>query len=180
MQDTKEYVVAPKLAHHLTGIFFAGCIAGACAYMAMTNTPGISTRRTNLSPEMLNTILWVLCVAAGLLTLVFVAELILTQTRPATKIRFMPTEISIPMVAAFRKQTLTASYTQITQVMVNLNAPNRLLQIHTAAGNATIAELNVGAGVFDEIYATLLRRAPHIQDPHGPQSRLWKTPGPER
>ncbi|NHZ82064.1 hypothetical protein F2P44_22695 [Massilia sp. CCM 8695] len=164
MQDTKEYVVAPKLAHHLIGILFTGAIAGTCAYMAMTNTSGIATRRTNLSPEMLNIILWVLSVAAGLLGLIFLAELVLTQIRAVPKIRLTPTEISIPMIAAFRKQTVTASYAQITQVMVELSAPNRLLRIHTTAGNATVAELNVGAGVFEEIYATLLQRAPRLEN----------------
>ncbi len=163
MQDSKEYVVAPKLAHHLIGIVFTAGIAGACAYMAMTNTSGILTRRTDLSPEMLNVILWVLCGAAGLLSLIFLVELVLTQIRPVPKIRFTPTEFSIPMVSAFRKQTVTASYAQITQVSTHLIAPNRLLRIHTSAGNATVAELNVGAGVFEEIYATLVKHAPRTQ-----------------
>ncbi|UOD29177.1 hypothetical protein INH39_27770 [Massilia violaceinigra] len=161
MEDTKEYIVAPKLAHHLIGICLTGGIAGACAYMAITNTSGISTRRTNLSPEMFTTILWVLSVAAGLLCLIFLVEMVLTQTRPVAKIRLTPTDISIPMLSAFRRHTVSASYAHITQVTVELIPPNRLLRIHTTAGNATVAELNLGPGVFDELHATLLQRAPH-------------------
>ena len=69
------------------------------------------------------------------------------------------------MVAAFRQETVTASYEQITQIKVSLIAPNRLLGIQTAVGNATVAELNVGAAVFEEIYATLGQRAPSMKKP---------------
>ena len=159
MQESKEYVVAPRLAHHLIGILLTGGAAGACGYMAMTNTSGIVTRRTNLSPEMLNIILWFLCGAAGLLCLIFLVEAILPRIRPAAKIRLTPTEFSIPMVAKFRMQTLTASYAQITQVQVHLGAPSRLLRIRTTTGNATVSELNLCPGVFDEIHTTIVRRA---------------------
>ena len=172
MQDTKEYVVAPKLAHHVIGICLTAGIAAACAYMAMTNTSGIHTRRTNLSPEMLNIILWVLCVAAGLLSLVFLVELVLTQRRPVLKIRLTPSGFSIPMASAFKTRTVSASYAQITLVKVHLVAPNRILRIHTTEGTATVAELNVGPGVFEEIRAALMQRAPGGDDLIRPPSAV--------
>ena len=157
---TKEYVVAPRLSHHLLGIGFSGAIAGACAYMAMTNTSGIRTRRTDLSPETLNMMLWVVCAAAALLSLVFLLELISTQRRLAPKVSLTPSGFSIPIGPAFNKRTLSASYAQITHIKVQFAAPNRVLRIHTAQGIGTVAELNVGAEIFEDIRAAFAKRAP--------------------
>ena len=165
MHDTKEYAIAPKLAHHLIGISFAGAIAAACAYIAITNTEGLVTRRTNLSADTLNVIVWVVCAAACLLSVVLIVELIATKRRAVPTMRFTPSEFSIPMVAAFKKQIVTASYAQITQVQIVLSAPNRVLRIHTTEGTATVAELNVGTAVFDEVHAMLVQRAARNQDP---------------
>lgn len=163
MQDTKEYVVSPKLTHQSIAVLLTGGIAGACAYIAMTNTDGISTRRTDLSPETINMLAWVVCVAAALLCLLFLAELISTRRRPASKITLRPAGFSIPVGSAFKKHTVSASYAQITQLKLDFITPNRVLRIYTPEGTATVAELNVGAGVFEEIHAALLLRAPRNQ-----------------
>lgn len=160
MQDTKEYIVAPKLTHQLIAALLTAAIAAACAYIAMTNTDGISTRRTNLSAETVNMFAWVVCVAAALLCLLFLAELIATRRRPPSTITLTPAGFSIPIGSAFKKRTLSASYAQITQLKLDFVTPNRVLRIHTPEGTASVAELNVGAGVFEEIHGALLQRAP--------------------
>ena len=162
MEVTKEYIVAPKLAHHLIAIAVGAAIAGACAYMAMTNTSGIHTRRTNMSPEELNLLLWVLCGAGCFFIVIVVAEMIVTRMRPVSTIRLTPTDIAIPMNSIIKRKTVTASYAQITGITVQNDAPNRFLRVDTTEGNATVAELNVGPGMFDEIYATLKQRAPRV------------------
>lgn len=160
MRDTTEYVVAPKLAHQLIGIGLSAVAAVALGYWAMTNTQGMYTRRTNLSPEMLTTILWVLCVCAALLALVILAELLLTRNRPPSTIKLTATEFSIPMNSAFKQRTVSGRYDQVTKVKVLLSSPNRVLRIEAANGAATVAELNVGTRAFHEIHAAFVNRAP--------------------
>lgn len=162
MEVTKEYIVAPKLAHHLIALAVGGAIAGACAYMAVTNTSGIHTRRTNMSPDELNLFLWVLCGAGCFFVAIVLAEMIVTRMRPVATIRMTSTDIAIPMNSLIKRKTVTASYAQITEITVLNDAPNRFLRIYTTEGNATVAELNVGPGMFDEIYATLRQHAPYV------------------
>jgi hypothetical protein len=68
--------------------------------------------------------------------------------------------------------TVTASYEQITEVTVDQSAPNRFLRIYTTAGNATVAELNLGERVFDEICSMLVRHAPHADDSIAPPAAV--------